>query len=126
MRRLTTISPVPLSQLIFVVTTSNSQLTSIPAHDDPTDISAESEQLLERELEELLRGVDDSGYPLCEWKIDDTCAACLFAGYRRTCTKALTAREINWTNIADIMAIIGVFAPTMPTIRMHTFFWSDN
>ncbi|KAF9537511.1 hypothetical protein EC957_008063 [Mortierella hygrophila] len=97
-------------------------LTSAPALDDPADTSAESEQLLEREREELLRSVDESGHPLCDWKIDDTCAACLFADYRRTCIKALTASEIKRTDIADIMAIIGVFAPTMPTIRMHEFF----
>ncbi|KAF9159199.1 hypothetical protein BGX21_002992 [Mortierella sp. AD011] len=95
---------------------------TIPVHDEPADTSAESEQLLERECEELLCSVDKSGHPLCDWKIDDTCTACLFEEYRRACIKALTAREIKRTDIADIMAVIGVLAPTMPTTRMHEFF----
>ncbi|KAF9086057.1 hypothetical protein BGX27_003276, partial [Mortierella sp. AM989] len=114
------------SSLVPSISTSSASpsisSTSVPVHDEPADTSAESEQLLEREREELLRSVDESGHLLCDWKIDDTCTACLFEEYRRTSIKALTAREIKRTDIADIMAIIGVFAPTMPTARMREFF----
>ncbi|KAI8602512.1 hypothetical protein EDD21DRAFT_371612, partial [Dissophora ornata] len=97
-------------------------LTSAPAHVEPSNTSAESEQLLDREREELLRSVDESSHPCCDWKIDDVCIACIFAEYQRSCIEALSAREIKKTDIADIMAIIGVFAPSMPTSRMHEFF----
>ncbi|KAF9573381.1 hypothetical protein BGW38_008440, partial [Lunasporangiospora selenospora] len=89
---------------------------------EPTDVSDESEELLERERKELLRSVDESDHPSCDWEIDGNCAACRFMDYRRTCINALTIHKIKKTDIADIMAIIGVFAPQMPTCRMQEFF----
>jgi hypothetical protein len=90
--------------------------------DESGDTSPESEQLLDPEREELLRSVDESNLPLCDWKVDDASVVCLFADYRRVCINALVARDIKKTDIGDLMAIIGVFAPTLPTKRMHEFF----
>ncbi|KAF9085301.1 hypothetical protein BGX27_003505, partial [Mortierella sp. AM989] len=89
--------------------------------DESTDTS-ESEQLLEREREELLRSVDESSHPLCDWRVDGACVACLFTDYRRVCINALVARDIKKTDVGDLMAIIGVFASTLPTKRMNEFF----
>ncbi|KAF8950011.1 hypothetical protein BGZ46_004806 [Entomortierella lignicola] len=89
--------------------------------DESADTS-ESEQLLDREHEELLRSVDESSHPLCDWRVDGACVACLFADYRRVCINALVARDIKKTDVGDLMAIIGVFAPTLPTKRMNEFF----
>ncbi|KAF9112366.1 hypothetical protein BGX27_003472 [Mortierella sp. AM989] len=95
-------------------------------HADISDESDESEELLEREREELLRSVDESDHPTCDWEVDGVCAACRFMDYRRTCINALTVGEIKKTDIADILAIIGVLAPHMPTSRMQEFFSAEQ
>ncbi|KAG0346143.1 hypothetical protein BG004_002346 [Podila humilis] len=97
-----------------------------PTSDEPSAISNESEELLEREREDLLQNVDESDHPSCEWKIDGSCAACRFVDYRRACIHALIIHKIKKTDVADIMAIIGVFAPHMPTSRMQEFFSAEQ
>ncbi|KAF9361425.1 hypothetical protein BGX34_007135 [Mortierella sp. NVP85] len=103
---------------------SSASSASAPSNpvDEPTDTSLESEQLLDCEREELLRGVDESGHPHCDWKVDNICMACRFTDYRRACIHALVAHLIKKTDIGDLMAIIGVFAPAFPTKRMLVFF----
>ncbi|KAI8595727.1 hypothetical protein EDD21DRAFT_390372 [Dissophora ornata] len=106
--------------------TANTSDETADTSDEAAYNSSESEELLEREREELLRSVDESDHPSCDWEIDGNCAACRFMDYRRTCINALTAREIKKTDIADILAIIGVFAPSLPTSRMHEFFSAEQ
>ncbi|KAG9067142.1 hypothetical protein KI688_011923 [Linnemannia hyalina] len=102
---------------------TSSSSTSAPStsYEESADPS-ESEQLLDCDREELLRSVEESSRHLCDWKVDDACLACLFTNYRRSCINALVAREIIKTDIADLMAVIGVFAPTLPTTRMLEVF----
>ncbi|KAF9917565.1 hypothetical protein FBU30_000703 [Linnemannia zychae] len=94
--------------------------------EEPDDPSTELEQLMDDERDELLRSVDESDHPLCDWKVDGVCVACLFANYRRSCISALSSDDIKKIDIADVMAIIGVFAPSMPTSRMREFFSSQQ
>ncbi|GJJ79271.1 hypothetical protein EMPS_11632 [Entomortierella parvispora] len=74
----------------------------------------------EREI--LLRSVEEASHRQCEWMVDSTCAACLFQDFQRKCIDALVRNEIKKTEVADAMALIGVFAPSMPTTRMKTVF----
>jgi len=74
----------------------------------------------EREL--LLRSVEQASHRQCEWMVGDTCAACLFQDFQRRCIDALVRNEIKKTEVADAVALIGVFAPSMPTTRMKAVF----
>ncbi|KAG0326501.1 hypothetical protein BG004_002964, partial [Podila humilis] len=87
--------------------------------------SPEWEQLLDAEREDLLRSGDESNHPVWDWKVDDTCVACLSAEYRLVYIRALTNNDINRTDIGDIMAMIAVFAPALRTGRMQGVF-SEN
>ncbi|KAG0023831.1 hypothetical protein BGZ80_007853 [Entomortierella chlamydospora] len=89
---------------------------------DESGDTSESEQLLDRERDELLHSVDESNHPSCDWRVNGACMACLFADYRRVCINALVARDIKKTDVGDLMAVIGVFAPTLATKRMNESF----
>ncbi|KAF9925730.1 hypothetical protein FBU30_004526 [Linnemannia zychae] len=104
-------------------TISASSTVSVPsASINDTADSPGQELLLDGEYEELLRSVDESNQHLCDWKVDDACLACLFQKYRQACISALVAREITKTDIADLMAVISVFAPHLATKRMLEVF----
>ncbi|KAG0335280.1 hypothetical protein BG004_000060 [Podila humilis] len=59
-----------------------------------------------------------------EWKLegDDTCLACRFQLYQNDCVQALQDDDLCISDIADAMAIIGVFAPFLQTQRMRAIF----
>ncbi|KAG0347456.1 hypothetical protein BG004_007696 [Podila humilis] len=75
-------------------------------------------EINETEREELLANIDHASHSVCEWKIDGVCVACSFQSYQKTCVRALVARKIKKSEIADIMAVVGIFAPFLPTERM--------
>ncbi|KAF9999690.1 hypothetical protein BGZ79_006709 [Entomortierella chlamydospora] len=76
----------------------------------------------EQEREVLLQSVEKASHVQCDWIVEDICIACRFQDYQRICIEALVQREISKTEIADVMAVIGVFAPSMPTERMNRVF----
>ncbi|KAF9412951.1 hypothetical protein BGZ76_005108, partial [Entomortierella beljakovae] len=82
----------------------------------------------DREQESHNKGLNISNkwnilYARC-WKLegDNTCIACRFQLYQKDCVQALKDNELRITDIADAMAIIGVFAPFLPTQRMRAIF----
>ncbi|KAF8924617.1 hypothetical protein BGZ58_001615 [Dissophora ornata] len=80
--------------------------------------SADSSDVGESERAELLANIEQACHNECKWKINDCCVACLFQDYQKTCVQALVEGRIKKSEIADIMAIIGIFAPFLPTARM--------
>ena len=70
----------------------------------------------------LLQSVDEASHRQCEWMVGNSCVACLFQDFQRGCIDALVRNEIKKTEVADAMAVIGVFAPSMPTTRMKSVF----
>ncbi|KAF9180263.1 hypothetical protein BGZ50_006358 [Haplosporangium sp. Z 11] len=56
------------------------------------------------------------------WTVQGICVACQFQDYQKSCIDALFAKTILKTEIADAMAIIGVFTPHIPTQRMTACF----
>ncbi|KAF9406728.1 hypothetical protein BGZ76_006276 [Entomortierella beljakovae] len=123
------LAPLSLADLDVIenseIPSSPQSTTSLPAV-QITEPEDDSENLLNNERERLLQDVNEEGHPVCDWKIDNACIACLFSDYRRSCVEALAAHDITIADIADIMAIIGVFAPSMETTRMHDFFSSEQ
>ncbi|KAI8595627.1 hypothetical protein EDD21DRAFT_390711 [Dissophora ornata] len=89
--------------------------------DDDDD---DQDNLYEEELLSLLERFEQVEHPVCEWKLegDDACIACRFQLYQKNCVQALQDDELCITDIADAMAIIGVFAPFLQTQRMRATF----
>ncbi|KAF9400640.1 hypothetical protein BGZ76_007680, partial [Entomortierella beljakovae] len=56
------------------------------------------------------------------WIIDDVCIACKFQEYQKDCIEALINKQTTKSDISDVIAIIGVFAPFMPTAKMTKWF----
>ncbi|KAF9409440.1 hypothetical protein BGZ76_005689, partial [Entomortierella beljakovae] len=75
-----------------------------------------------QELRDLLCNIKESSHDTCEWMINDQCMACDFQKYQEISIKAMIAKEVANTDIADAMASFGVFAPFMPTKRMVSVF----
>jgi len=112
----------PSSSAATLAIPTSSSSTAPPTSIEESADSSEPEQLLNCDCEELLRSVEEFNVHSCDWKVDGVCLACLFTNYRRACIGALVAREITKTDIADLMAVIGVFAPSLATKRMLEFF----
>ncbi|KAG0196578.1 hypothetical protein BGX28_009964 [Mortierella sp. GBA30] len=74
------------------------------------------------ERQRLLDSIEKASHTQCDWLVDDICVACRFQIFQRECIDALVQSEIKKTEIADVMAIIGVFAPSMATARMKKTF----
>lgn len=96
--------------------------TNIPTVTEVTAPVIEELVLDDDEREILLRSVEKASHRQCEWVVDDICVACRFQDFQRECIDALVQNEIKKTDVADAMAIIGVFAPSMPTTRMKNMF----
>ncbi|KAF9915938.1 hypothetical protein FBU30_001616 [Linnemannia zychae] len=89
---------------------------------DHTVIEAEEPVLDNAERETLLGIVEKASHRVCEWMVDGTCVACRFQEFQRACIESLVNNEIRKTEVADAMAIIGVFAPSLSTRRMEEAF----
>ncbi|KAI1315465.1 hypothetical protein EDD11_000746 [Mortierella claussenii] len=72
----------------------------------------------EDERVELLAHIEQASHTDCEWKIYGICVACSFQCYQRACVKALVEKKIKKSDIADVMAVLGIFAPFLLTERM--------
>ncbi|ORZ26910.1 hypothetical protein BCR41DRAFT_347050 [Lobosporangium transversale] len=87
--------------------------------------SIDSEVIEGDEKLKLLAMIEKAKHTVCEWKIGDICVPCRFQDYQRDCVQALTEKKLKKLEIADAIAIIGVFAPCMPTPRMMIHFDED-
>jgi hypothetical protein len=74
------------------------------------------------EIAELRTNLDRSSHATCEWKVHNDCVACRFQDYQRECINALNQKMLKRGDVADVMALIGVFAPFIPTPRMTSVF----
>ncbi|KAF9178170.1 hypothetical protein BGZ51_008041 [Haplosporangium sp. Z 767] len=83
-----------------------------------TPADGDSDVVGEEETTDLLINFDQTRHAICEWKIDERCVACHFQMYQKSCAKALADKVLKKSEIADVMAIVGVFAPFLPTSRM--------
>ncbi|KAF9172712.1 hypothetical protein BGX21_004886 [Mortierella sp. AD011] len=54
-----------------------------------------------QESSNILANITRSQHPFCEWKIEDTCIACLFQDYQKSCIQALEEKTLQKTEIAD-------------------------
>ncbi|KAF9918255.1 hypothetical protein FBU30_000287, partial [Linnemannia zychae] len=84
--------------------------------------NSEEDSFSDQEVLRLLANISKAQHPACTWKFGDTCIACLFQQYQRACVQALQDNELRKADIADVMAIIGIFAPFLPTDRMRRTF----
>ncbi|KAG0252095.1 hypothetical protein BG011_007209 [Mortierella polycephala] len=113
-----------------VVTTSQADVNLIDEANEDSEATvtaapepADSFEVDEDERAELLANIDQARHVDCdEWKFEDNCLACLFQDYQRVCVQALHEKIIKKSEIADVMAITGVFAPFIPTVRMTEVF----
>ncbi|KAF8931363.1 hypothetical protein BGZ58_007670 [Dissophora ornata] len=85
-------------------------------------VEAEEPVLGDTDREALLSIVERASHRVCEWIMNGTCVACRFQEFQRACIDSLVNNEIRKTEVADVMAIIGVFAPSMSTRRMKEAF----
>ncbi|KAF9414365.1 hypothetical protein BGZ76_004881 [Entomortierella beljakovae] len=75
------------------------------------------------ELEELIEKITSVNHKECnEWVINDACIACLVEDYRKLSIEALRRRELRKPEPADLMVLIGTFAPWGPTDNMRKVF----
>ncbi|KAF9085573.1 hypothetical protein BGX27_003430, partial [Mortierella sp. AM989] len=84
------------------------------------DVQSSTVDDLERD--ELLMNWKTIDHKKCEWLVRDKCVSCLFQDYQKVCKDAFVSKQIKKVDAADAMAIIGVFAPTVPTSRMLSVF----
>ncbi|KAF9579810.1 hypothetical protein BGW38_003778, partial [Lunasporangiospora selenospora] len=99
--------------------TTASTLAPVTSAPEPFEAAEEIVNPIdEHERTELLDQIEQASHTVCEVKIDNICVACSFNGYQKSCVEALVEGKIKKSEIADIMAITGVFAPFLPTPRM--------
>ncbi|KAF9198106.1 hypothetical protein BGZ49_001182 [Haplosporangium sp. Z 27] len=103
-----------LSQASTAETVSSSDQASKDTESELVSVSVVDDV----ERAELLANIHQSCHIVCEWKIDGCCIACLFQEYQKICVEALVTKNIKKSEIADVMAITGIFAPFLPTARM--------
>ncbi|GJJ77499.1 hypothetical protein EMPS_09858 [Entomortierella parvispora] len=88
------------------------------------EVETDEGQLNKLELEDLRANLAEVTHNECDWKVGENCVACLFQLYQGDCIDALESGELRKMEIADAMALIGVFAPHIPTPRMLLVFGS--
>ncbi|KAF9395381.1 hypothetical protein BGX21_009957, partial [Mortierella sp. AD011] len=89
----------------------------------PTISGEDDESLLidvtEREV--LLSQIESIGHE-CEPQGEVGCLTCLFKSYQRLCAIALHQNELQITDVADVVALLGVLVPFKPIKRMKCVF----
>ncbi|KAK3805303.1 MAG: hypothetical protein J3Q66DRAFT_423043 [Benniella sp.] len=58
----------------------------------------------------------------CTWVFDDNCVICKFKEYQRGCIQALKENALTFAEVADLLAVIGVYVPQRRTARMVDVF----
>ncbi|KAF9180070.1 hypothetical protein BGZ51_006457 [Haplosporangium sp. Z 767] len=101
---------------------SEESVTVEAAEPEHSVVEVEEPILGDTERKALLSVVEKASHRVCEWIVDGTCVACRFQEFQRACIESLVNNEIKKTEVADAMAIIGVFAPSMSTRRMGKAF----
>ncbi|KAG0238186.1 hypothetical protein BGX31_003359 [Mortierella sp. GBA43] len=96
----------------------------VDQHSPVTELADPINPIIEdnNEIEELRRNLNRTSHPQCEWKVKGDCVACRFQVYQHECINALDGKSLKRSEIADVMALIGVFAPFIPTPRMRSVF----
>ncbi|KAG0208196.1 hypothetical protein B0O80DRAFT_167364 [Mortierella sp. GBAus27b] len=92
--------------------------------DPAPTISGEGDESLlidEAEREVLLSQIESIGH-VCEPQGDEGCLTCLFKSYQRLCATALHQNELQITDVADVVALLGVLVPFKATERMKSIF----
>ena len=87
-------------------------------------ISGEGDESLlidEAERDVLLSQIESIGHE-CEPQGDEGCLTCLFKSYQRLCAAALHQNELRITDVADVVALLGVLVPFKATERMKSIF----
>ncbi|KAF8923168.1 hypothetical protein BGZ58_003285, partial [Dissophora ornata] len=90
--------------------------------EETATVEAAESVLGDIEREALLSIVEKASHRVCEWIVNGICVACRFQEFQQACIESLVNNEIRKTEVADAMAIIGVFAPSMSTRRMEKAF----
>ncbi|KAG0002738.1 hypothetical protein BGZ65_002357 [Modicella reniformis] len=85
------------------------------------DVFGEPLLIGQDEKEVLLSHIESIGHE-CEPREDEGCLACLFKTYQRLCVAALNQNELRITDVADVVALLGVLAPFRQTERMKSVF----
>jgi hypothetical protein len=58
----------------------------------------------------------------CPPQDEESCPTCSFKTYQQLCVKALVNHQLSITDIADVVALIGVFVPSRRTEHMSSVF----
>ncbi|KAF9125486.1 hypothetical protein BGX30_000444 [Mortierella sp. GBA39] len=64
---------------------------------------AEEDFFNDEEISSLLTNIAKAQHPICTWKSEDTCIACLFQQYQRECVQALQDNRLRKADIADVI-----------------------
>ncbi|KAF9084254.1 hypothetical protein BGX27_003881, partial [Mortierella sp. AM989] len=92
------------------------------AEEEESEYDAEEGRYTDQEAAELFAIIANTNHFRCEWKVDTACVACLFQVYQKACVEALRENSLRKSQIADTMALLGVFAPFLSTSRMKKVF----
>ncbi|KAF9089140.1 hypothetical protein BGX27_002550, partial [Mortierella sp. AM989] len=57
--------------------------------------------LTTQDLSNILENIVRSQHPHCEWKVENSCVACLFQEYQKICAQALEDKTLRKAEIAD-------------------------
>ncbi|GJJ74295.1 hypothetical protein EMPS_06653 [Entomortierella parvispora] len=88
---------------------------TISGEDDESPLIA----MTEREF--LLSQIESIGHE-CEPQGGVGCLTCQFKSYQRLCATALHQNELQITDVADVVALLGVLVPSKATERMKSIF----
>ncbi|KAF8942822.1 hypothetical protein BGZ47_006086 [Haplosporangium gracile] len=117
--------PLPAYTLpAYTLTTLDASNTVGTVPDPVPTISGEDDESLlidEAEREALLSQIESIGHE-CEPQGDEGCLMCLFKSYQRLCAAALHQNELRITEVADVVALLGVLVPFKATERMKSIF----
>ncbi|KAG0285128.1 hypothetical protein BGZ97_007925 [Linnemannia gamsii] len=117
--------PLPaLTSPAYTSTTLDASNTVGTVPDPVPTISGEGDESLlidETEREVLLSQIESIGHE-CEPQGDEGCLTCLFKSYQRLCATALHQNELRITDVADVVALLGVLVPFKATERMKSIF----
>ncbi|KAF9979605.1 hypothetical protein BGZ75_009456 [Mortierella antarctica] len=119
--------PLPAFTPAYTSTTFDASHTveRVETVPDPVrTISEEGDESLlidEGEREILLSQIESIGHE-CERQGDEDCLTCLFKSYQRLCAASLHQNEVQVTDIADVVSLLGVLVPFKPTERMKSIF----
>ncbi|KAF9954738.1 hypothetical protein BGZ65_003841, partial [Modicella reniformis] len=93
------------------ISTNSATVSTTTTSADDDDCSLEEQDI---SLQETQDKVAHDECELCA----GSCVACKFQEYKKTCMDRFKTRELTKHHIADVMALIGVFAPFIPTPLM--------